>query len=52
MLRGFGEGSPVDIREASCVSLQSRGGHAVRDEQALTFRRRSNPAAGWRKLCG
>lgn len=29
-----------------------RRGHALRDEQALTFRHWSDPPAGWRKLCG
>jgi len=47
----FGEEGPLDSGEVRQVSWRPSEGHALRDEQALMFRRRSNPPAGWRKLC-
>ena len=52
VLGRFGGEGPLASGEARWVSQRPRGGHALRDEQALTFRRQSDPPAGWRKLCG
>lgn len=37
VLRGFGEEDPRDSGEVRRLSQRPRGGHDLRDEQALTF---------------